>query len=98
MATKKVVGLTYMERITLSDKAKQSEELGYQAEDNKSQLEADLKETSRELIRQKRVLDELKSAATLDSGAILAKVDEIKGLEAGVTALTELIAELFPEA
>jgi hypothetical protein len=34
----------------------------------------------------------------LDSGAILAKVDEIKGLEAGVTALTELIAELFPEA
>lgn len=95
MSTKKKP-LTYMERITLSDKAKLSEELGYQAEDNKSQLEADLKETSRELIRQRRVLDELKSAATLDSEEILNKQDEIKGIEAGVKALEDLIAELFP--
>jgi hypothetical protein len=58
-------------------------------------LEADLKATKRSLTTAERELEELKSERLLDSGKILKKQDEIRGIKAGLDALEELIKEMF---
>lgn len=87
--------MKYIDRIKKSQEEQLTEAQEYLAEDNKDQLEADLKATSRALKEEKRTLEDLKSAAQLDSGKILNSQDKIEGLEKGVKALQKLIKELF---
>jgi hypothetical protein len=87
--------MKYLDRIRKSPEDQLSEEQEYQAEDNKSQLEADLKATSRDLVAKRRKLDSLKSAAVLSTHDIFMCEDAIEGLEKGVEKLNALIAELF---
>ena len=87
--------MKYIDRIKKSQEEQLTEAQEYLAEDNKDQLEADLKATSRALKEEKRTLEDLKSAAQLDSGKILNSQDKIEGLQKGVKALDKLIKELF---
>lgn len=87
--------MKYLDRLKKSPEDKLTEQQEWLAEDNKLQLEADLKATSRELKLEKRRLEGLKSQEKLDSGKILQSLDNIEGLEKGEKALTKLIKELF---
>ena len=87
--------MKYIDRIKKSAEDQLTEAQEYLAEDNKDQLEADLKATSRALKEEKRTLEVLKSEAQLDSGKILDSQDKIEGLTKGEKALKKLIAELF---
>lgn len=72
-----------------------AEQLQYDVEDNKSQLEADLKVTQRQLAAERRTLEQLKSAKVLSSKKLIDQLDLIEGLEKGVESLEALIEELF---
>lgn len=67
----------------------------WDAEENKANLEADLRETRKTIRSCKKDLVLLKSAVNLSSRDILDCMDNIKQYEAGAKALEELIAELF---
>jgi hypothetical protein len=54
-----------------------------------------LRETSRALTKARRELDVLKSNVKLDSRLLMAKAEEIKGLERGEEFLKALLTELF---
>ena len=71
------------------------EQLDYEVEDNKLQLEADLRETQRALSLAKQNLLALKSQKMLSSVAILKEMDNIRGYEEGIKSLEELVKELF---
>ena len=71
------------------------EQLSHEVEDNKLQLEADLRATQRQLTLEQRELESLKSAPRLDSEKILKRQDKIRGLQEGVKSLVALIEELF---
>ena len=71
------------------------EKLSFDIEDNKLQLEADLRETERSLTLERRTLQALKSKEVLSTGEILKQQDLIRGLEEGVEAVKALIKELF---
>ena len=73
----------------------EEQQLQYDVEDNKAQLEADLKATQRALTTAKRQLVDEKSRATLDSGSIIELHNQIEGLEKGAEAIENLIKELF---
>lgn len=87
--------MKYLDRIKKSAADQLTEQQEWQAEDNKEQLEADLKATSRKLTLEKRRLEELKSAVKLDSTKIGECEDSIEGLTKGVKSLKALIKELF---
>ena len=87
-----------MKRKTLlnrTDKDRQKEDVSFQLQEDEQQLAADLLETNRQLRQAKRELVELKSAEKLSPSSVIAKQDEVAGLEAGVKALEELKKELF---
>tara|TARA_R110002051_G_C8361168_1_gene441901 strand:+ start:54 stop:320 length:267 start_codon:yes stop_codon:yes gene_type:complete len=87
--------MKYQDLITKSQEEVSAEQLTYQVEDNKEQLEGDLKVTSRALTQDKRVLVELKSAKELDSTRILKQIDLITGRQLAIKNLKALIKELF---
>ena len=83
----------------LRDKTKEEkgqEYLDYAVEDNKLQLEADLRETRRSIAKSERKLVELKSAHKLNSRDILKEKDHLESLKMGQAGLSDLIKELFP--
>ena len=71
------------------------EQLYYDEEDNKLQLETDLTATKRALKSEKQKLEQLKSEKQLSSQAIIDQLDLIEGLEKGIVVLENLITELF---
>ena len=73
------------------------EELLYDVEDNKSQMQLDLRATNRAITQAKRELLKMKTLKVLDSNKIVSKMDEIANLEAGEKTLKELISELFED-
>ena len=87
--------LTYLQRRQKTEDQISQQQLQYEVEDNKLQLEADLRETQRELTQAKRDLDTLKSAKALSSEQIIKQADLISGLEKGEAFLQDLIEELF---
>lgn len=95
MSKKEVKAMKYLDRIRKGSEEILSEQQQYQAEDNKLQLEADLRETQRLLKSEQRRLEELKSQPQLSGGNIIECQDMIAGLTAGVKALGDLIHELF---
>lgn len=95
MANKKQPSTKYIALRQKSDSQLEMEQLQYDVEDNKSQLEVDLRETQRSLVAEKRKLEQLKSAKVLSSTAILNQMVLIEELEKGVKSLEALIEELF---
>lgn len=71
------------------------EQLQYDEEDNKLQLETDLTATKRSLKLEEQKLLALKSAKALSSQQIINQLDLIEGLKKGITTLESLIKELF---
>ena len=88
--------LTRKQLLQRSESTIEAEKLVYQLEDDKLQLEADLRETNRALTSKNRELLQLKSAPKLSPTSIVEVTGEIESLEKGIQILEDLIAELFP--
>ena len=86
--------MKYKKRIRLTENQKDEEQLVYQ-EDNREQLEADLKATLRALKSDERELNELKSAEILDSAAMIEVDSRIEGRKLAAEKIKSFIEELF---
>ena len=87
--------MKYIERRKQSKDQIEEQQLQYDLEDNKAQLEADLTATSRARTATRRELEDAKSKAVLDSSTIISLLNDIEGLEKGKKTLETLIEELF---
>ena len=87
-----------MKRIKLlsqSQENKEEAQLSYQVAQDKLQLESDILATEQAVSVAKQELLALKQAPVLSPANIITKMDEVKGLVAGLSTLKDLRAELF---
>ena len=89
---------TYLELLKKDKGTQEDEQFGFQAEEAKQQLDVDLLATRKALSKAKRRVKELKGAVPLSVPAIVDALDEVAAYEKGLSAMTELQAELFPSA
>ncbi len=87
--------MKYKELMMKSQEQLEVEALNYMVEDNKLQLELDLKATSRSLTEGQRNLVALKSKEILDTKAILDQIEDIEAMERAIEVIKALIKELF---
>lgn len=88
---------TYKELREKTAEELSQEQLLWDIQDNKLQLEADVRATERQLLTEEVVLTQLKSRNTLSTQDIISQMDVIKGLRDGLGSIKELLEELFPE-
>ena len=88
--------LTYLQRRQQSSAEKSLEEVQFQSEETRLQLQADRLESQKQLSSKRRTLNELKGAFPLNAGLIIKTQQEVVALEKGLVELDVLENELFP--
>lgn len=85
----------YKTRRSRSAEEKKAEEFNDQMQDDRAQLEADIRATER-LVRQSKVeLDAALSGSPWNSNAILSSEDKLESYEKGLKRLKDLLASEF---
>ena len=87
--------LKYKDRLLQSDQEKAQEDVEYQVEQAKLQLDADLLATKRSLAESEKDLVTLKSTFPLNAASIVDQQGDVAELKAGLAALEALKKELF---
>lgn len=93
--SKAPTALKYANLLQQSQQEKDNQELEFQVEAAKQQLEADILATKRELAIENKKLLEAKSSRTFNSQKIIDVQIKIEGLQDGLARLNNLLAELF---
>lgn len=94
--TKEKMQMSYLERITLNEEEKSSEEKYFQNQKARLQWESDLLSTESQVVKTKRELDTLLRAEDLNSGDIMKASDILDGYKRGLDFLQKMYTVLFP--
>ena len=86
--------LTYKQRLTQSQKERDSKALEHTVKEAKLQLQSDTLATEKSLLKKQEEVDNLKAAVPLDFSAIIKAQAELGGIQRGLDALNELGVEL----
>lgn len=89
--------MKYEERIKQTPEQKLVEEDKFFVEDAKAEIQGSIRETSRELSKQKKELNELKSRKPLPLKEVVTKQVQVEELEYGLQTLSNLLGELFEQ-
>lgn len=92
---KKAPSLKYKDLLAQSEEEISKDDLVYKVRQSELQLQADILETERQLVKCKGDLAVLKRTYPLSPGLISSKAEEIESLEKGLAFLDEIKSELF---